>query len=86
MLERAPAFEGRICRWTYSWNIRLTTRKKIPGLDKDCHAFTNVVYLECDGIEHSKRKCKRVPDGIMDRMKEHVGRTTFNEARGVIRR
>ena len=76
---------------TFIWDatcLNHDTRKKILGLGKDYSAFTNVVYLECDDIERSRRnmsreECKRVPDDIMDRMKEHVVPPTFDEAHDV---
>ena len=77
---------------TFIWDatcLNHDTRKKILGLGRDYSAFTNVVYLECDDIERNKRnrsreECKRVPDDIMDKMKEHVVPPTFDEAHDVI--
>lgn len=76
---------------TFIWDatcLNHDTRKKILGLGRDYSAFTNVVYLECDDIERNKRnrsreECKRVPDDIMDKMKEHVVPPTFDEAHDV---
>ena len=76
---------------TFIWDatcLNHDTRKKILGLGRDYNAFTNVVYLECDDVERNKRnrsrdECKRVPDGIMDKMKEHVVPPSFDEAHDV---
>ena len=47
-----------------------------------------MVYLECDDIERNRRNMsreerKRVPDDIMEKMKERVVPPTFDEASDV---
>ena len=76
---------------TFIWDatcLNRDMRKKILGLGRDYHAFTKVVYLECDDIERNRRNMsreerKRVPDDIMEKMKERVVPPTFDEASDV---
>lgn len=73
---------------TFIWDATCLShdaRRKIVGLAKDYGAFASVVYLECGDEERTRRNAsreerKRVPDTVMERMKEHVEPPTFDEA------
>ena len=76
---------------TFIWDATCLTRHIRHGIAQlgfDYDAFVNMVYLECDSLERGMRnrnreECKRVPDDVMDKMKDRLEPPAFDEAHEV---